>query len=108
MYAIIKTGGKQYKVQEGDVIDVERLDHEEGTPITFNEVLFLMDGKKTHVGTPTVEGWMVTGEHVADSVGEKIDTLKYKKRCNQYRRWGHRQHYNKIKITKIAKGKKGE
>lgn len=103
MYAIIKTGGKQYKVTEGQTIDVELLGLEEGAPVEFSEVLFVYDGKSHQVGSPSVNGFTVKGEVLGESVGPKIQSIKYKPRKRQTRKFGHRQHYSKVRIKEIAK-----
>jgi len=105
MYAVIKTGGKQYKVKEGDVIDVELLNIGEGEPVEFSDVLLLCDENKTEIGKPNIDGCVVVGEFLGESAGPKINALKYKRRHNDYRRWGHRQKYTRVKITGIQKGK---
>lgn len=99
MYAIIKTGGKQYRVKNGDILDIELIDGEAGSEILFSDVLFINDGKTTKVGVPHVNGIVVHAEVIGQSKGPKITSLKYKPR--QYRKFGHRQHYSRIKITKI-------
>jgi large subunit ribosomal protein L21 len=107
MYAIIKSGGKQYRVKEGDVIDVELLEGEPGASIHFGEVLFVSDGSKAEVGSPVVSGFEVIGELIGESKGEKITSIKYIP-GNHYRKFGHRQRYSRVKITTVGhKGKKG-
>lgn len=101
MYAIIKTGGKQYKVAEGDVIMVEKLDLEEGAAVTFDEVLTVVDGDKVVVGKPVVEGAKVTGKVEAQGKAKKILVFKYKAKSNYRRRQGHRQPFTKVVIEKI-------
>lgn len=102
-YAIIKTGGKQYRVAEGDIIDVELLnDANEGSTIDIGEVLFAFDGSKTHVGTPHVSNFPVQGEIVGTVKGEKVTSLKYKASHNQCRKWGHRQKYTRVRITGVG------
>lgn len=103
MYAIIKTGGKQYKVTEGDVLDVELLGLEKGASVQFEEVLFVFDGTNHNVGEPAVKGFVVKGEVVGDSAGPKVQGVKYRKRKRQDRKFGHRQHYSRIKINEIAR-----
>jgi large subunit ribosomal protein L21 len=100
-YAIIKTGGKQYRVQEGDVIDVELLgDTQEGTVVEF-EALFVSNGSNFKFGAPHLPK-SVTGKFLGVVPGPKITTMKYKRSHNQYRHWGHRQKYSRIEITGIA------
>lgn len=105
MYAIIKTGGKQYRVALGDVIDVELLDSDTGAQVEFGEVLFVFDGSNTHVGQPAISNFPVYGEVLGKVSGEKVTTLKYKASHNQCRKWGHRQKYTRVKITGIGKEK---
>lgn len=101
MYAIIKTGGKQYKVKKGDQIDVELLEGDFGSAIEFKEVLFVTDNKSAQVGEPTVPGCVVKGKLVEATVGPKKEMMTYKKRQNVRRRFGHRQHYSRVEITDI-------
>jgi len=102
MFAVIKTGGKQYIVREGDVLSVEKLDVEVGKPVSF-EVLLLSedDGSKLEVGTPMLSK-TATGEVVAHGRAEKVDVVKYKAKSKYRRRVGHRQPFTKVKIQKIA------
>lgn len=102
MYAIIKTGGKQYRVAVGDIIDVELLNSDAGAQIEFGDVLFAYDGSKTHIGTPSISDFLVYGEIVGQVSGEKVTSLKYKASHNQCRKWGHRQKYTRVKITGIG------
>ena len=98
MYAVIKTGGKQYRVSEGDEIFVEKLEVADGKDVTFNEVL-MVNGK---VGTPYLDGASVTGTVLKHGKGKKIRIFKYKNKSRSNRKTqGHRQPYTKIKITKI-------
>lgn len=106
MYAIIKTGGKQYRVAVGDIIDVELLGSQEGAKIAFEDVLFACDGSNTHVGSPSIPGFAVHGEVLGQVSGEKVTSLKYKRSHNQCRKWGHRQKYTRVKITGIEQAKK--
>lgn len=101
MFAIIKTGGKQYKVSEGDEIIVEKLEAEENTAVTFEEVLAIFDGDSAKIGTPKVEGAKVTGTVVKNGKGPKLRIFKYKHKTNYRRRQGHRQPFTKVKIDKI-------
>lgn len=104
MYAVIKTGGKQYRVEEGQRLDVERLgDGEDGDEIEFRPVL-LVDGD-TVLGTPSkLNKAKVVARVVGESKGPKIDGFTYKSKTNNRRRWGHRQRYSIIEITGISKG----
>lgn len=101
MYAVIKTGGKQYKVSEGDEIIVEKLEVEEGGSVTFEEVLAVADGDDIKIGQPLVSGAKVTGSVVKNGKGPKIRIFKYKHKTNYRRRQGHRQPFTKVKIEKI-------
>ena len=101
MYAIIKTGGKQYKVSEGDVITVEKLAAAAGEAVTFDEVLTVVNDADVKVGKPVVEGAKVTGKVEAQGKGKKIRIFKYKAKSNYRRRQGHRQPFTKVVIEKI-------
>ncbi len=100
MFAVITTGGKQYKVNEQDIIFVEKLDAEENTEVSFDVVALSTDaGFKA--GTPTVAGATVTGKVLKNGKGKKIYVLKYKSKKNEKKKIGHRQPYTKVQITKI-------
>ncbi|RYL93884.1 50S ribosomal protein L21 [Sporolactobacillus sp. THM7-4] len=100
MYAIIETGGKQLKVEEGQSIVVEKLSAEAGDTVTFDKVLFI-GGDQVKVGTPTVEGASVTAKVAEQGRGKKIVVFKFKKRKNYRRKQGHRQPFTKVTIEKI-------
>lgn len=100
MYAIIKTGGKQYCVEEGKVITIEKLDVEAGAEVAFDEVL-LVSGDSVKIGQPTVAGVKVTGKVLEQGKGAKIRIFKYKAKSNYRRRQGHRQPFTKVQIEKI-------
>ena len=100
MYAIIKTGGKQYVVEEGKVISIEKLDVEEGAEVTFDEVL-LVSGDDVKIGQPNVAGAKVTGKVLEQGKERKIRIFKYEAKSNYRRRQGHRQPFTKVKIEKI-------
>ena len=103
MYAIVEIRGKQYKVQEGDIVFVDRMDEvEEGQEITFDKVLFLSDGKKVTVGTDTVKGAKVKVTVIGHGKSKKILVFKYKAKKNERKMRGHRQPYTKIQIEKIT------
>lgn len=104
MYAIIQTGGKQYRVQEGDEVDVELLEKEVGSTIEFNEVLFFSDGQPEQ-GAPYLKNVKVEGEILGISKGDKITFVKYRPSHNERRKHGHRQKYSRVKITGIKKVK---
>ncbi|MBO8158713.1 50S ribosomal protein L21 [Thermosyntropha sp.] len=102
MYAVIKTGGKQYKVSEGDIVKVEKLPAEPGEKVTLEEVLLINDENGTiKVGKPVIEGAKVIAEVLEQGKGKKIYVMKYKRRKNYRRKQGHRQPFTKIKIEKI-------
>jgi large subunit ribosomal protein L21 len=101
MYAIIETGGKQYKVSEGDVIRVEKLGVAAGETYDFDQVLAVSDDKLV-VGQPTVEGAKVTATVIGDVKGKKIIVYKYKRKLGYHKKNGHRQNYTEVKIEKIS------
>jgi large subunit ribosomal protein L21 len=104
MFAVIKTGGKQYRVAADDVIVVEKLEGDAGAKISFGDVLMLGDGGDVKIGAPLLSGASVTGELVEQRKGEKIKVFK-KRRRNTYRRErGHRQHESVVRITAISAG----
>jgi large subunit ribosomal protein L21 len=105
MYAIIRSGGKQYRVHEGDLIDVERLDAEEGAEVTFDEVLLLENDGSVSVGAPAVAGASVTGRVEAHVRAKKLLSMKYKNKTRQRTLHGHRQHQTRIKIIGIKPGR---
>ena len=101
MFAIIETGGKQYKVNEGDVIFVEKLEVEEGSTITFDKVLAVSTDDGFKAGTPTVAGATVTANVVKNGKGKKIYVMTYKSKKNEKKKIGHRQPYTKVQIVSI-------
>ncbi len=106
MYAVIATGGKQYRVQPGETIQVEKLEHEgkpveAGHALTFSDVLLVADGEKITVGAPHVKGAKVTAEVVGNGKGEKLLVYKYRRRKGYRRKTGHRQPFTAVKITAI-------
>ena len=102
MYAIIKTGGKQYKVSEGDELFIEKLEAEDGSVVTFEEVLTVVDGDSVKIGAPLVAGAKVSAKVVKSGKAKKIHVFKYKAKSNYRRRAGHRQPYTKVVIEKIS------
>lgn len=100
MYAIIETGGKQFKVEEGDIIDVELLNTEDAT-VKFENVLFFTDGNECKVGLPHVEKCVVLGQPLEEVKGPKVIAFKYKRRKSFRKKVGHRQKYSRVKITDI-------
>jgi len=101
MYAVIVSGGKQYRVTKGDTIYVEKLDQEDDSTISF-DVLMLGSDEGVQIGTPTVAGAKVEGKVIGQVKGEKIIIYKYKSKKNYHRRAGHRQHYTKVEITAVG------
>ncbi len=101
MYAVILTGGKQYRVQQGDVIFVEKIDSQADEAVTFDQVLLVGDGEATKIGAPTVAGAKVEGKVLAQVKGKKIVVYKYKAKKNERKKQGHRQPYTKVEITAI-------
>jgi len=106
MYAVIETGGKQYRVQQGDVISVEKLGVEAGEKVTFDKVLVVNDGEAVTVGTPCVEGATVGATVVENGKGKKVVIFKYKAKKDYRKKQGHRQPYTMVKIDEIAVGGK--
>lgn len=103
MYAVIETGGKQYRVQEGDVISVEKLNASAGDKITLDKVMIVSDGKTFQVGTPYVDGAKVEASVVENGKGEKVIIFKYKSKKDYRKKQGHRQPYTMLKIEGISK-----
>ena len=102
MHAIIETGGKQYKVAEGDTLFIEKLPVEAGEAVTFDKVLAVIDGENVTVGTPVVEGAKVDASVVKNGKGKKVLVFKYKPKKGYRKRQGHRQPYTKVTIGKIS------
>jgi len=101
MYAIIATGGKQYKVAEGDIIKVEKLGASEGESVTFDQVLAVNNGDMV-VGTPVVSGAKVTATVLGEVKGKKVIVYKYKRKSGYHKKNGHRQNYTEVKIDSIT------
>lgn len=101
-YAIIQTGGKQYRVSEGDVLSVEKLDAEAGKETTFSDVLLVVNGDTINLGAPLVTGASVKAEVVEQYKDEKVIAFKFKRRKGYHRTVGHRRQLTKLKITKIS------
>ncbi len=102
-FAVIQTGGKQYKVAAGDTIKIEKLsgDYKPGDAITFDKVLLVESGDVTNIGTPFVEGASVVAEFIEAGRAAKIDVIKYKQKSRYFKKNGHRQPYFKVKISSI-------
>ena len=101
MFAVIKTGGKQYKVQEGDILSVEKFDHE-GDNVVFDQVLLWVKAKDIKVGKPLVPGAKVEAKVLEDGKGKKKMVFRYKNKTRRRKKKGHRQPYTKIQIIKIT------
>ena len=104
MYAVIVTGGKQYRVKEGDRLRVEKLPAEEGAEIEFDKVLAVGDGADVTVGRPYVEGGKVSATVRGHGRGDKVKVVKFKRRKNYLRQHGHRQHFTEVEIGDIVAG----
>ena len=102
MYAVIKTGAKQHKVTEGDVLSVEKLAGNKGDEVVFNEVLMLSDEKEVKIGKPFVDGAKVVGQIIAQKKGPKLIVYHMKRRKGFHKKNGHRQNLTSMKITKIS------
>ena len=100
MFAVIETGGKQYKVSEGDVVYIEKIDVADGETVTFDKVL-AVSGESFQAGAPYVEGATVTATVVKTGKGKKIYVMKYKAKKNEKKKIGHRQYFTKVQIDKI-------
>ncbi|NNJ64160.1 MAG: 50S ribosomal protein L21 [Xanthomonadales bacterium] len=101
MYAIFKTGGKQYRATTGDVIKVEKLDAEKGATVELDQVLMIGEGEDVKIGTPYLEGGKVTATVVDHGRRDKIKVIKFKRRKNYRKQMGHRQYFTQIEITGI-------
>ncbi|MCB1555056.1 MAG: 50S ribosomal protein L21 [Xanthomonadales bacterium] len=102
MYAVMVTGGKQYRVMKGEVLRVEKLDAEAGSSVDFDQVLMVGDGDKVTVGAPTVEGAKVSAAVKAHGRADKVRIVKFRRRKHHRKQQGHRQHYTEIEITGIS------
>lgn len=102
MYAVFKTGGKQYRASQGDKLRVEKLDVAVGDTVEFDQVLLVGDGADVTIGKPTIEGGKVAGKVTAQGRGRKVDVVKFKRRKNYKRQHGHRQHFTEVEITSIS------
>ncbi len=102
MYAVIKTGGKQYRVREGDTLRVEKLAAEAGAKVQFDQVLMVGEGDKVKIGAPYLAGSQVSATVIGQGRGDKIKIVKFKRRKNYLRQNGHRQAFTEVEITKIG------
>ena len=101
MHAVIATGGKQYRVKEGDVLRVEKLGLDQGEKVELKEVLMISDGETHNIGTPLLEGALVTAEVMSNGRSKKVKIMKFRRRKHSMKQAGHRQWYTEIKITGI-------
>ena len=102
MYAIVATGGKQYKVREGEVLRIEKIPGEVGSPISFDQVLMVGDGDSVSIGRPALDGAAVTSRIVEQGKADKLIVFKYKRRKRYRRKQGHRQSFTAVKIDAIS------
>ncbi len=102
MFAVIKTGGKQYRVSQGDKLRVETLDADEGASVNLDQVLMVGEGDKVTVGAPLVSGASVSAKVLTHGRGKKIDIVKFRRRKHYRRQMGHRQNYTELEITGIS------
>jgi len=101
MYAVVKTGGKQYRVAQGEYLKVEKLEGNEGDTIELDQVLMIADGDNLKIGAPLVEGGKVTATIKSHGRGKKVEIMKFRRRKHHQKRTGHRQSYTEIEITAI-------
>ncbi len=101
MYAVVKTGGKQHRVTQGEYLKVEKLEGNEGDAIELNEVLMIADGDNLKIGTPMVDGAKVTAKILSHGRGKKVEIMKFRRRKHHQKKTGHRQYYTEIEITGI-------
>ncbi len=101
MYAVIATGGKQYKVAQGDVLRIESLAAEPGEEVKFDKVLLIADGENVQVGTPYIEGGSVSATVNEHGRGKKVEIVKFRRRKHHRKQMGHRQNYTEVQITDI-------
>ena len=101
MYAVVVTGGKQYRVEQGEWLRVEKLEGEEGSVVSLDRVLMIADGDSIKVGAPALDGATVTAEIIGQGRGKKVDIVKFRRRKHSRKHQGHRQSYTEIKITSI-------
>jgi large subunit ribosomal protein L21 len=103
MYAVIKTGGKQYRVMQGEILRVEKLEADVGAAVTFDQVLLIGEGEGITVGTPLVTGASVAATVKAQGRGDKVRIIKFRRRKHHMKQMGHRQYYTEVEITSISK-----
>ena len=101
MYAVVKTGGKQYRVTQDEYLKVEKLEGNEGDTIELDQVLMIADGDKLKIGSPILDGGKVTATILSHGRGKKVEIMKFRRRKHHQKRTGHRQSYTEIKVTAI-------
>jgi large subunit ribosomal protein L21 len=104
MYAVIKTGGKQYRVREGQTLKIESLPQDAGQSVDFDQVLMVGEGADIKVGAPLVSGAKVTAEILTHGRGKKVTIIKFRRRQDSRKKQGHRQNYTEVKVTGIVAG----
>ena len=104
MYAVVQTGGKQYRVSEGDTVRVEKMGADEGATVELDKVLMVANGEDVTVGTPYVEGGKVTATVMSHGRGKKVKIIKFRRRKHHLKRQGHRQWYTELQVTGISAG----
>lgn len=102
MYAVIATGGKQYRVAKGEILKIEKLDAEAGASVAFDQVLLVGEGESVNVGAPTVVGATVTAKVLGNGRADKVHIVKFRRRKHFRKQQGHRQHYTEVEITAIS------
>ena len=105
MYAVIESGGKQHRVEPGEVLQIEKLDIAEGETVDFDKVMMIGEGDKVEIGTPYVKGGKVTAEVLGHGRGDKVTIIKMRRRKNYRRKAGHRQYFTEVEIKEISGGK---
>ena len=105
MYAVIESGGKQHRVEPGEVLLLEKLDIAEGEMVDFDKIMMVGEGEQVEIGTPYVEGGKVTAEVLGHGRGDKVRIIKMRRRKNYRRQTSHRQHFTEVKIKEISGGK---
>lgn len=102
MYAVFKTGGKQYRAKQGDVLKIEKLELDAGSDVAFDHVLMLGEGDDVKIGVPTVVGAVVSGKVLSQGRADKVHILKFRRRKHSRKQQGHRQYYTEVEITAIS------
>lgn len=102
MYAVIATGGKQYRVAKGEILKIEKLDAEAGASVAFDQVLLVGEGESVNVGAPIVVGATVTAKVLGNGRADKVHIVKFRRRKHFRKQQGHRQHYTEVEITAIS------